>query len=146
MIQCHDSAVSVTPLNQNSAVSLTQLSRRRYRWVNFVIFKGSHFLSNQIQAKVNLTTQGLWCNSLKIGVACRKFVDFEVSLTPLSRLWIRISLQIRSFMWEHCRVWTSGQGEDVWLKNRGKKSRETVPLNKTYVSLLTSVIIAERYR
>ncbi len=74
--------------------------------------------SSQIQARVNFTTQGLWGKSLKIRVAYRKFFVSEVSLTQLSRLWFEYICKFSSFMQKHCRVWTSGLGEDVWWKNQ----------------------------
>ncbi len=51
-----------------------------------------------------------------MGVVKGNFFDSAVSLTPLSRLWVWVSLWIRNYLRKHLRVWDSGLGEDVWRK------------------------------
>jgi hypothetical protein len=137
---CHASLVSLTLLSQNWVVFLTLLEQMK---INFSIWYSAidtaesiiEFLKalvsikkNQIQSRVNFTTQHLWGKSVKHGGCLRTLFDSVVSSTTLSWLWIRISPRNQNYLWKHFRVWNSGLGEDVRRKNQRSKSRETVPL------------------
>ncbi len=127
--QCHNQAVSFTPLSHGSAVSLTPGRVTVATTESSSTLKGSHFICNQI-TKSSPTMGEQYCQrflrpSRTIFGCFRKIFNSAVPLTPPIRFQIRISRRLRSLM-KHFSVWKSGPRENAWWKTRGQKSREAI--------------------